>query len=53
MVDKLTKYLLIIPFKKNYSAEQLGFVLLDVLVRDHRLPKVITLDRDKLFTSNY
>ena len=53
VVDRLTKYLLIIPFKESYNAEQLGFVLLDTLIRDHGLPKSIILDRDKLFTSNY
>ena len=53
VVDKLTKYSLIILFKKSYNTEQLGFVLLETLVRDHGLPKAITLDRDKLFISNY
>ena len=53
MVDKLIKYLLIIPFKESYNAEQLRFVLLNILVRDHGLPKAIILDRDKLFISNY
>ena len=53
VVDKLTKYALIILFKESYNAEQLGFVLLDTLIRDYSLPKAITLDRDKLFTSNY
>ena len=53
VVDKLTKYSLIILFKENYNIEQLRFVLLNTLVKDHGLPKVITLDRDKLFISNY
>ena len=53
VVDKLTKYSLIIPFKENYNVEQLGFVLLNILVKEYRLPKLITLDRDKLLTSNY
>ena len=53
VVDKLTKYLLIVPFKETYNAEQLGFILLEILVRDYGLPKAITLDRDKLFTSKY
>ena len=53
MVDKLTKYLLIVPFKESYNTEQLRFVLLNILVRDHGLSKAITLDRNKLFTSNY
>ena len=53
VVDKLTKYLLIILFKESYNTEQLRFILLDILVRDHGLPKAITLDQNKLFISNY
>ena len=44
VVDKLTKYLLIIPFKETYNAEQLRFILLNTLVKDYRLSKAITLD---------
>ena len=53
IVDKLTKYSILIPFKETYKADQLGFILLDKLVRDHGIPRTITSDRDKLFTSNY
>ena len=53
VVDKLTKYLLIVLFKESYNTEQLGFVLLNTLVKDYELPKAITLDRNKLFISNY
>ena len=44
VVDRLTKYLLIILFKETYNTEQLEFILLDTLVREYRLLKVITLD---------
>ena len=53
IVDKLTKYSILIPFKETYRADQLGFILLDRLIRDHGIPRTITSDRDKLFTSNY
>ena len=53
IVDKLTKYAIMVPFKESYKADQLAFVLLDRLIRDHGIPKSITSDRDKLFTSNY
>ena len=53
IVDKLTKYAIMVPFKETFNAEQLGHVLLDRLIRDHGIPKGITSDRDKLFTSNY
>ena len=53
IVDKLTKYTIMLPFKEKYNAEQLAFLLLDRLIRDHGIPELITSDRDKLFTSNY
>ena len=53
IVDRFTKYLIVVLFKKTYTAEQLGHLLLDRLVRDHRVLIMIITDRDKLFTSNY
>ena len=42
-----------VPFKKIFTAEQLGYVLFNRLVRDHGVPLSIISNRDKLFTSNY
>jgi len=53
IVDKLTKYMILIPYKETYKAYQLGFILLDKLIRDYSIPESITLDRDRLFTSHY
>ncbi len=53
IIDKLTKYIIIIPYKETYNASQLGFILLDRLIRDYSIPELITSDRDKLFTLNY
>ena len=53
IVDRFTKYLITVLFKKTHTAEQLGHLLLDRLVRDHRVLLMIITDRDKLFTSNY
>ena len=53
IVNKLTKYTIIVPFKEPYKADQLAFVLLDRLIRDYSIPKSIISDRDKLFTLNY
>ena len=53
IVDKLTKYSILILFKETYNAEQLGFILLDQLIYNYSIPRTITSDRDKLFTSNY
>ncbi len=53
IVDRFTKYLIAVPFKESHTAEQLGHLLLDRLVRDHGVPITIITDRDKLFMSNY
>jgi transposase InsO family protein len=53
IVDRFTKYALMIPFQRDYIAVQLAHVLKDRLIRDHGIPKIIISDRDKLFTSNY
>ncbi|GIZ39172.1 hypothetical protein CKM354_000256300 [Cercospora kikuchii] len=53
MVDRLTKYAHFIPASERYTAEQLGYLVMDRLVRYHGFPKVFITDRDKLFTSNY
>ncbi|CAA77891.1 Reverse Transcriptase, partial [Cladosporium fulvum T-1 virus] len=53
MVDRLTKYAHFIPASEIYTAEQLGYLVLDRLIRYHGFPEVFITDRDKLFTSNY
>ena len=53
MVDQLTKYSHIILFKKMYTAEQLRYIILNRLIRYHRISKELTSDWDKLFTLNY
>ena len=53
IADRFTKYLIVVLFKETHTAEQLGHLLLDRLVRDHRVLIMIITDRDKLFMSNY
>jgi len=53
IVDKLIKYTIIIPYKETYKVYQLGFILLDKLIKDHGIPESITSDRDRLFTLYY
>ena len=53
IVDRLTKLSHLIPFNKKYTAEQLGFIILDRLIRYYGIPEVLISNRDKLFTSNY
>jgi hypothetical protein len=53
ILAQFTKYMIAVPFKKTYTAEQLGHLLLDRLVQDHGAPLSISSDQDKLLTSNY
>ncbi len=53
IIDKLTKYAIIILYKESYNASQLEFILLDRLIRDYGIPESITSDRAKLFILNY
>ena len=53
IVDRLTKYIHFVPYTKTVTIEQLGYLVLDRLVRYHSLPLAFIIDRDKLFTSAY
>jgi transposase InsO family protein len=53
IVDRFTKYAIMVPFRRDYTAQQLAYVLKDRLIREHGIPRTIISDRDKLFTSNY
>ena len=53
IVDRLTKYAHFVPCNETITAEQLGHLVLDRLIRYHGIPTTFITDRDKLFTSNY
>ena len=53
IVDRLTKYAIFVSFMEEWSADQLGYVVLDRLVRNHEISKKTISDRDKLFRSVY
>ena len=53
IVDRLTKYTHFILCKATLIAKQLGFLVLDRLIRYYRIPRVFITDRDKLFTLAY
>ncbi len=53
MINKLIKYSHIIACKDKFIVEQLRYIVLNRLIRYHGIPKGLTSDRDKLFTSNY
>ena len=53
IIDKYTKYIIVIPFNETYTAVQLGYIFLDRVVRIYGFPKEIISDKDKLFISSY
>jgi len=53
IVDRLTKFAYMIPFKETWDAEQLAYVFLRIIVSIHGVPDEIISDRDKLFTSKF
>ena len=53
IVDRLTKYSYLIPFKEKYTVERLRIAILDRLIRYYGILEVITNDRDKLLILNY
>ena len=53
IMDKLINYSYIVLFKEKYTTEQLEFIVLDKLIKYHKISKELTSDKDKLFTFNY
>lgn len=53
IVDKLTKITHFIPVKKTYSLSRLAELYIKEIVRLHRVPSMIILDRDSRFTSHF
>jgi hypothetical protein len=51
-VDRLSKYVRIIPTKTGMSAIQFANVFQDTLFKHHGIPKSLVSDRDSKFTSN-
>ena len=53
IVDRLTKYAHFILTTEKCTVEQLGYLVLNRLIRYYGFPKIFIIDRDKLFISNY
>jgi hypothetical protein len=53
VTDRLTKYIHLIPANTKMTAPQLVPLFMGHIVMNHGVPKYITLDRDKLFTSKF
>mgnify|MGYP002717984364 FL=1 len=53
ITDRLTKYIHLVPSKMTMTAIQMAELFLGNIVANHGMPKYITSDRDKLFTSKF
>lgn len=53
MVDRLTKYSYFIPFVKDGNTLQFVYMFIRNIVANHRMPRELISDRDKLFTSHF
>ena len=53
VVDKLTKYTHLISYNKKFIIKQTIWVILDKVIRYHRISETIILDRDKIFINNF
>jgi hypothetical protein len=52
-VDKLSKYVILVPCRKTCSTEQFARYFTDHVVTNHGVPEVLISDRDTRFTSKY
>jgi hypothetical protein len=53
VIDRLIKYGYFISYKESSSAEELAYTFNKHIIGNHRIPKEIISDRDKLFTLRF
>jgi hypothetical protein len=53
ITDRLTKFAYMIQFCETWTAEDLAYIFLRIIVSVHGIPNEIISDRDKLFTSKF
>ena len=53
LVDKLTKFVIIIPTVKTVTYEQCARLFLDFVWKNHGMPQILISDRDTRFTSQF
>ena len=51
--EQLTKYIHVEPSKGTMTAEDMAHQFLKVIISNHGIPKRVTSDRDKLFTTKF
>ena len=53
IIDRLTKYIILILYLKSSTAEDLAYAFYKEVVAYYGLPESILLDRNKLFTLKF
>ena len=53
IVDTLTKYAYLEPYKEASTTEDLAYIFNKIVIARHGIPDKIVSDRDKLFTSQF
>jgi hypothetical protein len=53
IVDRLTKFGYMIPYKESSTAENLAYIFLRIVASVYSISTEIISDRDKLFTSKF
>ena len=53
IVDKLTKYVILVPTTKNCTSEDVSRIFVTHVFQHHGMPKVLVSDRDPSFTSAF
>ena len=53
IVDKFTKYAYLILYNNKFTVKQITQVILDRIIRYYGILETITLDKDKIFISNF
>ena len=53
VVDKLTKYLYLILYKKINNAKQIIWFILDRVIKYYKISEIIISDRNKIFINNF
>ena len=53
IIDRLTKFGYFLPYRKSSIAEELAYIFLRRIIANHKLPRKIISDRDKLFTLKF
>jgi hypothetical protein len=53
IIDQLTKFGYIIPYKESSTTEDLAYIFLRIVASIYRVPTEIISDRNKLFISKF